>query len=61
MDLVLPGRELILARFLRSTSVLIREDFPTFDLPAKGTSDPSGGGELLGLEGTLYEGDLHGH
>ena len=48
MDLVLPGRELVRASFREFTSLFIREDFPTFDLPAKATSGLSGGGNCAG-------------
>src|SRR6185369_3418613 len=41
---VRPGVELVLTRFLRFTRALIRDDFPTFDLPEKAISgrSPSG-------------------
>jgi hypothetical protein len=48
MDLVFPGRELVLARFRRSKSLFMSEDFPTFDLPAKATSGRSAGGNSSG-------------
>ena len=35
---VLPGVELVFTRRLRLTSVLIREDFPTLERPAKAIS-----------------------
>ena len=48
MALVLPGRELVRANFGLFTSLLMRDDFPTFDLPAKAISDLSGGGNCEG-------------
>src|SRR5688500_11438111 len=41
---VQPGVLLVRTSFLRSTRELIREDFPTFDRPAKATSANAGGG-----------------
>lgn len=48
IDLVLPGLELVRARFRQLISLLIREDFPTFDLPAKAISGLSEGGSCSG-------------
>jgi hypothetical protein len=48
MDLVLPGRELVRASFVLFTSLFMREDFPTLDLPAKATSGLSRGGNCSG-------------
>ena len=49
MALVLPGRELVRANFGLFTSLLMRDDFPTFDFPAKAISGLSGGGNCEGL------------
>lgn len=38
MDLVLPGVELVFARFFRLKIELIKEDLPTLDLPHNTTS-----------------------
>ena len=38
MDLVLPGVELVFARFLRLNKELMNEDFQTLDLPQRTTS-----------------------
>lgn len=38
MDLVLPGVELVFARFFRLKMELIKDDLPTLDLPHKTTS-----------------------
>lgn len=43
---VLPGDEDVLARLCLQVKVLIREDFPTLDLPANATS----GSEFAGKE-----------
>lgn len=48
IDLVLPGLELVRASFREFTSLFIREDFPTFDLPAKAISGLSDGGKCSG-------------
>ena len=48
IDLVLPGLELVRASFREFTSLFIREDFPTFDLPAKAISGLFGGGNCSG-------------
>ncbi len=53
MDWVLPGLELVLARPFRLTRVFIREDFPTFDLPAKAMSGLSGGGYWCSLKALM--------
>ena len=50
---VLPGLELVLARFFRLTSALIKEDFPTFDLPAMAISGKFSGGYSEGLVALL--------
>jgi hypothetical protein len=44
---VFPGVEEVLARFFLPVSKLIREDFPTFDLPVKAYSGITGGGRSL--------------
>src|SRR2546428_12649062 len=45
---VVPGVELGRARFLFSTSLFIRLDFPTLDRPAKTISDKPAGGKSRG-------------
>src|SRR5512143_185613 len=50
---VLPGWELILARFFRFTRVLISEDLPTLDFPAMATSGRFPGGYSEGLAALL--------
>jgi len=49
IDLVLPGLELVRAIFWELISLFIREDFPTFDLPAKAISGLSEGGNCSGI------------
>lgn len=50
---VLPGWEDILANPLRFISVLMREDFPTLDLPQKASSILSFCGSLLVIPQTV--------
>jgi len=54
IDLVLPGLELVRARFRELISLFIREDFPTFDLPAKAISGLSEGGSCSGRAALAY-------
>src|SRR5512147_2881378 len=49
MSWVLPGVELVRTRFLRFTSTLMREDFPTLERPAKAISGRSPSGYWLGF------------
>ena len=50
MSCVLPGLPEVLANALRSTSILIREDFPTLDLPINAYSGNGSLGHLATLE-----------
>jgi hypothetical protein len=43
---VFPGFDEVFANSLTPVSILIREDFPTFDLPIKAYSGIRGGGHL---------------
>ena len=53
MDWVLPGVELVLANFFLFTRVLMREDLPTLDLPAKAISGLSDSGYWLSLKALI--------
>ena len=53
MDWVLPGVELVLANFFLFTRVLMREDLPTLDLPAKAISGLSDTGYWLSLKALI--------
>ena len=53
MVCVFPGCALVLARALRFIRPLIREDFPTFDFPAKATSGLPVSGILLVIPQTI--------
>ena len=48
-----PGFELVLTRFFRFTRVLINEDLPTLDLPAKAISGRSGSVNWTRFGGTF--------
>jgi hypothetical protein len=47
MDLVFPGSLLTRAKFLRFNKEFIKEDFPTFERPAKVNSGSEGAGLSL--------------
>ena len=49
MVCVFPGVEDIFASAVLSVSILIREDFPTFDRPIKAYSGISAGGQSSGV------------
>jgi hypothetical protein len=49
MSWVRPGVELVFTRFFRFINVLIRDDFPTLDRPAKAISCRLSGGYCVGF------------
>ena len=55
IDWVLPGVELVFAMPRRFSSLLIREDLPTLERPAKAISGRSSAGRPVSLEKTFIK------